>query len=123
MLGSTHPSIARLLCHYVQDMLQQKMQMEQDAAVHRQQLQTEKHQHALQLSQEALTAAQAEVQRLQQKHAQDTALSEVGVTATLRALTHACHCTCLQRRVCLVAHLHACLPCCVHPLCLPYNIR
>lgn len=57
--------------------------MEQDAAAHRQQLQTEKHQHALQFSHEALTAAQAELQRLQQKHAQDTALSEVGMTAML----------------------------------------
>ena len=51
--------------------------MEQDAAVHKPQLQTEKQQHALQLAQEALKVAQAEAQRLQQKHAQEQELSEV----------------------------------------------
>ena len=58
-------------------MLQQRLQMEQDAAVHKQQLQTEKQQHALQLAQEALAGAQAEAQRLQQKHSQELQLSEV----------------------------------------------
>ena len=70
-------SFSNFLLSALQDMLQQRLQMEQDAAVHKQQLQTEKQQHALQLSQEALAAAQAEAQRLQQTHAQEMDLSEV----------------------------------------------
>ena len=70
-------STSNFLLPAVQDMLQQRVQSERDAAVHKQQLQTEKQQHALQLSQEALAAAQAEAQRLQQTHAQEMDLSEV----------------------------------------------
>ena len=69
----------------------QKLQLDHDAAVHKQQLQMEKQQHALQLSQEALANAQAEALRLQQQHAQERALSEVrqrpaGILCNLRDL-------------------------------------
>ena len=61
----------------MQNVLRQQLELERDAAVHKQQLQVDRHAHALQLAQQAHTAAQTESDRLSKKHAQEMELCEV----------------------------------------------
>lgn len=61
----------------MQSALQQQLELDRDAAVHKQQLEVDRHVHALQLAQQAHTAAQTESDRLRQKHAQQMELCEV----------------------------------------------
>lgn len=60
-----------------QSALRQQLELERDAAVHKQQLEVDRHVHALQLAQQAHTAAQTESDRLRQKHVQEVELCEV----------------------------------------------
>ena len=61
----------------MQSALQQQLELNRDAAVHKQQLEVDMHVHALQLAQQAQTAAQTECDRLKQKNAQEMELCEV----------------------------------------------
>lgn len=58
-------------------MLRQQLELDRDAAVHKQQLEVDRHAHALQLAQQAHTATQTESDRLSKKHAQEMELCEV----------------------------------------------
>lgn len=58
-------------------MLRQQLELDRDAALHKQQLEVDRHAHALQLAQQAHTAAQTESDRLSKKHAQELELYEV----------------------------------------------
>ena len=70
----------------VQNSLRQQLELDRDAAVHKQQLEIDRQAHAVQLVQEAHTAAQTESDRLRKKHAQEFELSEVTQLLTLTQL-------------------------------------
>lgn len=82
-----------MLC--LQSALRQQLELERDAAVHKQQLEVARHMHALQLAQQAHTAAQTESDRLRQKHVQEVELCEVWSQLPLRChhyiATTICH--------------------------------
>lgn len=61
----------------LQNSFQQHLELERDAALHKQQLEMDRQKHALQLAQEARTTAQTDAERLKIKHAQELELSEV----------------------------------------------
>ena len=74
----------------MQNTLRQQLELDRDAAVHKKQLEVDRHVHALQLVQEAHTAAQTESDRLRKKHAQEMELCEVHMPQLL-ARCHAGH--------------------------------
>ena len=61
----------------LQNTFRQQLEMEHDAALHRQQLEADRLNHALRLAQEARTTAQTHAERLKTKHDQELELCEV----------------------------------------------
>lgn len=61
----------------LQNTFRQQLEMEHDAALHRQQLEADRLNHALRLAKEADTTAQTHAERLKTKHDQEVELSEV----------------------------------------------
>ncbi len=61
----------------LQNTFRQQLEMEHDAALHRQQLEADRLNHGLRLAQEARTAAQTHAERLKTKHDQELELCEV----------------------------------------------
>ena len=60
-----------------QNTFRQQLELERDAALHKQQLEIDRLRHGLQLAQEAHTAAQTDAARLKTKHTHELELSEV----------------------------------------------
>ena len=60
-----------------QHSFRQQLELERDAALHKQQLEIDRLQHGLQLAQEAHTTAQTDAGRLKTKHAHELELCEV----------------------------------------------
>ena len=61
----------------LQNTSRQQLEMEHDAALHRQQLEADRLSHALRLAQEAHTTAQTQAERLKTRHDQELELCEV----------------------------------------------
>jgi len=61
----------------LQNTFRQQLELEHDAALHRQQLEVDRLNHALRLAQEAHTSAQTDAERLKTKHDQELELCEV----------------------------------------------
>ena len=80
------PQTDNLELFLLQNAFRQQLELERDAALHKQQLEVNRHSHALQLAQEARTAAQADMERLKMKHAQEIELCEVLLLPTVSLL-------------------------------------
>jgi len=101
----TQSCIFATIFSLLQNSFRQQLELERDAALHRQQLEIDRQKHALQLTQEAHTTAQTDAERLKTKHAQELELCEVLAAETsihpfIQSFVHSLH-TCLTQ-VCTV---------------------